>query len=211
MKIHQFRGKNQRGASAIEFALSTSFWVPLLIGVCVLGFKLIEADRTQQICRDTGHMFAYGTDFSDSGSQALARRLASGYNLTSTGNGILIFSIVKVIASSDCTLSGYVPSNQTPNTTNCPNLGQYVISQRLYIGNTGVFSSTFGTPASNLLDAQGHTSLTQQVSNLGLRTSSFSQILTLTAGQFTYATEAYFQATDLYGNPAGGVYSRAIF
>jgi hypothetical protein len=211
MSNRPLRGKNQRGASAIEFALSTSFWVPLLIGVCIMGFKLVEADRTQQICRDTGHMYAYGADFSQSGNQNLAKRLATGYDLSSTGNGILIFSIVKMIGANECTLSGYVPSNQTPNSTNCPNFGKYVFSQRLYIGNTGVYSSTFGTPVSSLLDSQGNASLTDQVSNVGLQTSSFANVLTLTASQFTYMTEAYFQATDLYGNPAGGVYSRAIF
>jgi hypothetical protein len=211
MKMHKMRGKREKGGSVIEFALSTSFWVPLLIGVCVMGFKLVEADRVQQIGRDTGHMYAYGTDFSQSGNQALARRLATGFDLSSSGNGVLIFSIVKMIGPNDCILSGYIHGNQTPNTSNCPNLGTYVISQRIYIGNTTVFSSTFGTPASNLLDSQGNTTLTAQVSNVGLQTSSFGNIMTLTASQFTYLTEAYFQATDLYGNPAAGVYSRAIF
>jgi hypothetical protein len=205
------RGKSERGGSVIEFALSTSFWVPLLIGVCVMGFKLVEADRVQQIGRDTGHMYAYGTDFSQSGNQALAQRLATGYDLSSTGNGVLIFSIIKMIGPNDCTVSGYVPSNQTPNTSNCPNLGSYVIAQRLYIGNTSLFSSPFGTPSSGLLDSQGNTTLTQQVSNVGLQTSSFANVLTLSASQFTYLTEAFFQSTDLYGNPAAGVYTRAIF
>jgi hypothetical protein len=210
-KVSRVRRKNQKGGSVIEFALSTSFWVPLLIGVCVMGFKLVESDRVQQICRDTGHMYAYGTDFSQSGNQSLARRLATGYDLSSTGNGVLIFSIVKMIGPNDCIVSGYIHGNQTPNTNNCPNLGSYVITQRLYIGNTTVFSSPFGTPASNLLDSQGNTTLTAQVSNVGLQTSSFGNIITLTASQFTYMTEAYFQSTDLYGNPSAGVYSRAIF
>jgi hypothetical protein len=205
------QGKNERGGSAIEFALSTSFWVPLLLGVCIMGFNLVEADRVAEICRDTGHMYAYGTDFSQSGNQGLAQRLAAGYDLSSTGNGVLIFSVIKMIGANDCTVSGYVPSSQTPNSSNCPNLGKYVIAQRLYIGNTTVFSSNFGTPSSSLLDSQGNTTLTQQVSNVGLQTSSFGNVMTLTASQFTYLTEAYFQATDLYGNPDGGVYNRAIF
>jgi hypothetical protein len=210
-RVSRVRRQSEKGGSLIEFALSTSFWVPLLIGVCVMGFKLVEADRVQQIGRDTGHMYAYGTDFSQSGNQALARRLATGYDLSSSGNGVLIFSIVKMIGSNDCTVSGYVPANQTPNTTNCPNLGTYVIAQRLYIGNATLFSSPFGTPASNLLDSQGNATLTAQVSNIGLQTSSFGNVITLSASQFTYMTEAYFQATDLYGNPAAGVYNRAIF
>jgi len=211
MRRNQLRDKNQRGGSAIEFALSTAFWVPLLIGVCVMGFKLVEADRVLEICRDTGHMYAYGTDFSLSGNQALAQRLASGYDLSSAGDGLLVFSVIKMIGPNDCTLSGYLAANATPTTSNCPNLGSYVIAQRLYIGNTSTFSSPFGTPDSSLLDSQGNTTLVAQVSNVALRTSSFGNVLTLTASQFSYLTEAYFQATDLYGNPSGGVYDRAIF
>jgi hypothetical protein len=203
--------RKQKGGSVVEFALSTAFWVPLLIGVCTMGFKLVQADRVSQICRDTGHMYAYGTDFSQPINQALAQRLAVGYDLSSTGTGVLTFTVVKMIGASDCSLSGYVPSGQTPNTTNCPNLNQYVIAQRIYIGNTTLTNSAFGTPSSSLLDSQGNTALLQQVSNVSLRTSSFGNLLSLTASQFAYVTEAYFASTDLYGNPAPGIYERAIF
>jgi len=54
-------------------------------------------------------------------------------------------------------------------------------------------------------------SLTDQVSRTPLQTSSFGSLLTLTAGQFAYLTEAYFTSVDLQGNPDSGVYTRAIF
>lgn len=211
MRGNLMRGKDQKGASAIEFALSTTFWLPLLLGVMVLGFKLVEADQVAEICRDTGHMYAYGTDFSQSGNQALAQRLAAGYNLTSTGNAVLIFTVVKMIGPNDCTASGYVSAGQTPDTSNCPNLGQYVIAQQLSIGNTSLFSSKFGTANAGLLDSQGNASLVAQVSSVALQTPSFGNVLTLSASQFSYLTEAYFSSTDLWGNPTQGVYSRAIF
>jgi hypothetical protein len=44
-----------------------------------------------------------------------------------------------------------------------------------------------------------------------LQTSSFGNLLTLTASQFAYLTEVYFSSTDLYGNPSSGIYDRAIF
>jgi hypothetical protein len=205
------RRNKQRGGSVIEFALSTTFWVPLLIGTCTMGFKMVQADRIAEICRDVGHMYGYGTDFSLSGNQAIAQRLAQGYDLSSTGTGVLIFTVVKMIGPSDCTSSGYVPSNQTPSTSNCPNLNQNVISQRIYIGNTSLRGSDFGTPSNTLLDSQGNITLTQQVSNVALQTSSFGNLLTLGPSQFAYLTEAYFSSTDLYGNPAAGIYSRSIF
>ena len=43
-----------------------------------------------------------------------------------------------------------------------------MIAQRLYIGNTNVFSSHFGMPSSNFVDSQGNMTLTQQVSNVSL-------------------------------------------
>jgi hypothetical protein len=202
---------NRRGSSGVEFALSTFFWAPLLVGTFTVGFKLIEANRVAEIGRDVGHMYAYGTDFSQSGNQAIAQRLAQGFDLSTSGNGVLILSVVKMIGPSDCTSSGFVPANQTPNTTNCPNLNQYVISQRLYIGNTSLRSSYFGDPATSYLNAQGNVSLTNQVSAVGLRTSSFGPLLTLTASQFAYVTEAFFTSVDLQGNAAGGIYNRSIF
>jgi hypothetical protein len=205
------RRAKQRGGSVIEFALSTIFWVPLLLGVLTVGFKLIEADRAAEICRDTGHMYAYGTDFSQPASQTLAQRLAAGYDLSSTGNGLLTFTVVKMIGSNECSISGYVPSSQTPNSSNCPNLGKYVIAQRLYIGNMVLYKSVFGAPNSTLLDSQGNVSLVNQVSNVGLQTSSFGNLLTLTASQFSYLTEAFFSNTNFDGSAGPGVYTRAIF
>jgi hypothetical protein len=86
-----------------------------------------------------------------------------------------------------------------------------VISQRIYIGNASLRASDFGTPTAGYFNTQGNASLTDQVSRSALQTSSFGSLLTLTAGQFAYLTEAYFTSVDLQGNPDAGVYTRAIF
>jgi hypothetical protein len=208
----RFPIRSRRGGSSVEFAMSTLFWVPLLIGTFSLGFKLVRADQVQEICRDVGHMYAYGVDFTQSGNQAIAVRLAQGLNMTTTGGqGVIILSVMKMIGSSDCVSAGVVPNGQTANTTNCPNLGQIIIAQRLYIGNSTLRASSFGTPASNLIDSAGNISLSQQCTNVGLRAPSFGNLLTLTAGQYGYLTETYFSAADIDGSTTNGVYARAIF
>src|ERR1700676_2106939 len=95
--LFPFRSR-RRGGSSVEVAMSTLFWVPLLIGTFSVGFKLVRADQVQEICRDVGHMYAYGVDFTQSGNQAIAVRLAQGLNMTTTGGqGVIILSIMKMI------------------------------------------------------------------------------------------------------------------
>jgi hypothetical protein len=192
--------------------MSTLFWVPLLVGTFSVGFKLVRADQVQEVCRDVGHMYAYGVDFTQAANQAIAVRLAQGLGMTATGGqGVLILSVLKMIGSTDCTSSGYVPQGQTPNMTNCPNLNKIVISQRLYIGNTALRNSNFGTPPSSLVDSSGNILLTKQVSDPTLRAPSFGNLLSLASGQFAYLTEAYFSSVDLDGTSTNGVYARSIF
>jgi hypothetical protein len=206
------RRSGQRGGSGVEFAMSTIFWVPLLVGTFGVGFRLVTANQAQQVCRDVGHMYAYGVDFSQPANQAMAANLGSGLGMsTSGGPGVAILTLMKMIGPVECTSSGFVPNGTTPNTTNCPNLNQIVIAQRLYIGNTTLRSSNFGTPSNTLLDASGNISLVQQVSNTALRTSSFGNLLTLTSSQIAYLTETYFLSADLNGNTTNGSYNRVIF
>ena len=141
MRPAHLRTRNEKGASTLEFAMSTFFWVPLLIGLCVLGFNLVEADRVAEISRDAGHMYAYGTDFSQSANQALAQRLAAGYELSATGNSVFIIIVIKMIGSNYSNVSVNLTIGQTPNTTNSPNLGCGVIAQRIYFGNSNMYSS----------------------------------------------------------------------
>ena len=37
--------------------------VPIFLGLIVTGLSLVLANQVTEICRDTGHMFAYGVDF----------------------------------------------------------------------------------------------------------------------------------------------------
>ncbi len=68
------------GSSLIEFVLRSMFWVTLLIGTLVIGGNVIKSIQVVQLCRDVGHMWAYGMDFSQTSNQNLIAKLAQGLN-----------------------------------------------------------------------------------------------------------------------------------
>ena len=70
----------RRGSSLIEFVLRSMFWVTLLIGTLVIGGNVIKSIQVVQLCRDVGHMWAYGMDFSQTSNQNLIAKLAQGLN-----------------------------------------------------------------------------------------------------------------------------------
>ncbi len=132
----------ETGSALIEFLLASIFLIfPLLLGTIVFGLSLVRANQVAEVCRDAGHMYAYGVTFSQPGGQAMLVQLAQGLNMTPTGgNGEVILSRITVLGANDCVAGGY-PSGV------CPNLGQTVFTQRIVIGNSQLPGSAFGNPA----------------------------------------------------------------
>ena len=54
---------------------------PLLLGLTNVGVRLGRGIQATQVTRDVAHMYALGADFTLSGTQAIARTLASGFDL----------------------------------------------------------------------------------------------------------------------------------
>jgi len=194
----------------IEFCLSISLWMVVLMGLSVVGLNLIQGLQVEQICRDSGHMYSQGLDFTQTGNQSLLLMLASGLNVTTTGgNGVFLFSTVEYIASPQCTGAGLAA-----NTTSCPNLGQDVFIQRVVVGNSSVFSSKFGTPSASIIGTSGNISSSDYLTDTTARATGFSSVLSLTGGQLAYVTETYFTSTNFnWGSylSGAGVYERSIF
>lgn len=202
--------RTDRGSILVEFVLSSIFWVPLLMGTFVVGLNLLRAIQVTQICRDAGHMFAYGVDFSQAGNQNLIIRLANGLNFSiGGGNGVVIFSTLTYIDSAQCTGAGL-----SADTTNCPNLNQIVFTRRIAVGNSSARASNFGTPGSGIVDANGYIPSSSYLSNTTARAAGFSSLLPLAAGQFAYLSEVYVASPDIdWTNfmTGTGVYARSIF
>jgi hypothetical protein len=200
----------ESGSTMIEFCLSISLWMVVLMGLSVVGLNLIQALQVEQICRDSGHMYSEGLDFTQAGNQNLLIMLCSGLNVTTTGgSGVLVFSTVEYIDTPQCTAGGL-----QGNSGSCPNLGQDVFIQRVVMGNSSLFSSKFGTPSSSIIGTSGNIASSDYLTNSSARATGFSSVLSLTGGQVGYLTETYFSSTNFnWGSSvsSAGVYERSIF
>jgi hypothetical protein len=208
MRTHRRTG--QSGSTMIEFCLSAVLWTTVLMGLCTVGMNLIRALQVEQVCRDAGRMYSAGLDFTQAGNQNLLIMVATGLNVTTSGgNGVFVFSTVEYIDTPQCTGGGL-----GGNTSSCPNLGQYVFTQRVVVGNAGLLSSPFGTPSAGIIGAYGNILSSTYLTNTSDRAAGFGSVLTLTGGQVAYLTETYFSSPDFaWGSymSGAGIYERKIF
>src|ERR1017187_1405529 len=150
----------RRGSTMIEFCLSVALWTAVLMGLSTVGLNLIRALQVEQICRDAGRMYSAGLDFTQAGNQNLLIMLATGLNVTANGgNGAFVFSTVEYI--------------DTPQCASCANLHQYVFIQRIVVGNAGLFSSPFGTPAAGIIGTSGNIASSDYLTNASARVQDF--------------------------------------
>jgi hypothetical protein len=195
----------RRGTAAVEFALVSTFLVPLFVGSCVVGINLSRSIQATQISRDLGHMYARQVDLASSNGKDLAVRLASGTGITKTGGtGVIILSKMLKVSQSECDGAALTAAQ-------CSNLNRTVIVNRIVIGATALRSSAVGTPATTP-DSQGN--VPNYLTDITARSNSFDTILTLTGGEVAYVCEVYADSPDLnfqHYQTNTGVYARSIF
>jgi len=204
------RRSAQLGTAGLEFALSTVFWVPLLLGTSVFGFSLIRAIQVTQITRDAAHMHAFGLDFAQTANRNVLLRLAHGLNVSATGgNGVFLISTVLQIGAAECTAAGLVADS-----ANCPNLGRPVFTRRIVVGNAALRASDFGTPNAAIINSAGHITSPDYLTNVSARANGFGSVVAgMADGQVAYLVEGYLATPELtrayYSSP--GHYARSIF
>lgn len=162
-----------RGQSTVEFAFSVLMLVPLILGTGAIGINLIRTLQTVQLARDAGHMFARTVDFSQTGNQDVLVTIGSGLGLSKTpgqGNAVVILSGLTYVDGNTCVAANI--ANGNGNAPTCTNLGLWVFTQRLEIGNTSLRNSNFGSPLTSgptgvTLDSQGKISIGQYGSRAG--------------------------------------------
>lgn len=190
------RRLRQRGNSLLEFALVTVFLIPILVSTISIGFNTARAIQVTQVVRDAAHMYARFVDFSLTANQQLLVRLATGLGMTQTGgNGVLILSKITYIADSDCTGGGLT-------TAQCTNRNQYVVMNRIVVGNPSFHASAFGTPLSNSLDSKGDT--IDYLRDTSVRAPNFGSTLVLNSGEFAFVAEGFFKGSS-WTVPSTGV------
>jgi Flp pilus assembly protein TadG len=204
------RSKGQRGSTAIEFALVMICLIPLFFGTVAMGVTIGRAQEAIQVTRDVGHMYGEGVDFTSQSAQQLVTQLAQGFDLSGTGDSVLIFSHITTVFQADCTAASVNP---------CTNLGLPVFTQRLTIGNTALKTSAFGTPGAGYLDSSGNITAQNYMQQSSLVANGFGSVITQSDGDVAYLVEGYFNMPDLSflssgfsgSSAAGGIYARAIF
>jgi hypothetical protein len=139
--------KSLRGAACIEFAFVVLVGVPLLLGMGAVGINMIRTLQTIQLARDAGHMYARNVDFSQAGNKVILANLGSNLGLSTTpgsGTAVVILSTLTYVDNAACTAAGAVDVHGNPS--GCTNLGKWVFTQRLTIGNSSIRSSNMGSP-----------------------------------------------------------------
>jgi hypothetical protein len=194
-----------RGSVLVEAALSIGLvFVPMALGVTVVGMNLIRIVQVNQINRDAGHMFARGVDFTGDANGLVTRGIVfqmAAPLKTSTGTGVLILSLVEYVNS----------------TTTCPspcnNSGHVVFIQQIVIGNSNLRASSFGTVAAGSKDATSG-KVNNPTTDTTVRADGVRTYLTMTDGDMAYVSETYYSSADLaipgFPSPVG-TYARAFF
>ncbi len=190
----------------VELGLALSVVFPLLFGVGAVGIRLGRTLQATQLTRDVAHMYAWGTDFSLAGTQAIARTLSQDFKLTGTGESVLLFSTVYVVQQTDCNAAGL---------KTCPNLNLPVFRQRVVIGNPAVHTSQFGTPPAAYIGSGGNIAAANYCQQTSLIAAGLNTVLALGAGQSSTIVEGYFAMPDLnflnFPGRGGGYYVRFLF
>ncbi len=212
---------SESGASVVEFAFITFTLVPLLIGAGVIGVNLVRTLQTEQLARDAGHMFARGVDFSASGNEEILANIGSSLNLSATsgsGSAVVILSKLTYVDNNACTAGGAVNSNGQPS--GCTNLGKWVFTQRLTVGNTSIRSSNLGTPSGVSLSSNGSIAPSDYVTKAGAVAQFTSinpysdisgTIAGLPSGQDVYFAEASGTGFAVPPYGVGSTYAFGLF
>jgi hypothetical protein len=149
MKKPRARRSNERGGAMIEFALCFALvWLPLFLGLGQFGFRLVQAIQITQVCRDAGHMHAYGIDFSQTSNKYLLAALAPGLGIDPTGTGgnaEVILSTIVYVDDAQCMAGGYAAGSD------CANYKKFVFTRQFVVGKALKISS-FGTPSASITD-----------------------------------------------------------
>lgn len=191
----------------MEFALVTPFLMLLLAGAFTLGMSLNRSIQASNVIRNANVLMARKVDLSREENQQMLIRSAAGlhFNIPGTnlpnpdGNGVIILTKVIKVGPVQCAL-GIPGWNSLPSS--CPNYGQYVIAQRISIGNTSRWASAFGNP-SGTLQSNGEVTDADIANLTANRASGFKAtntgdgILFLDLDMFAYMGELFADVSDL--------------
>src|SRR5580692_5821246 len=144
--------RRRKGSFFIEMAIVSWVLIYMLVGSFQMGMMLVRAIQAGEVCRNANVLEVRGIDLSQSTNQQLLLRTgpslgintAGSWTPSTTGTGLVILSQVYDVGPLMCNqgVTNYP-------TATCTNIGQYVISMRINIGNSTTYGpSVLGNPTS---------------------------------------------------------------
>jgi hypothetical protein len=204
------------GSVMIEFVLVAScFFIPLVLGLMSIGFALTRALQVASLTRDVGRMAVRGVDFSLLPNQELITGSSTRPNLPPMASGLGMQPNGGNVTGGVSGMGVLVLSTFTraSATCGCDNAGMIVLTRRIVIGNKTLFTSTFGTPTSTLVNPSTGV-VANYLNEVTARANTFASIVNLSNNEQAHMVESMFSFQDLaigglYSNP--GVFWRAVF
>jgi hypothetical protein len=205
----------ERGSAFVEFLFTSLIWLPLLLGTILFGINLVKAIQVSQLSRDSGHMFAYGIDFTQSQNLPILQHLAAGLNIQQTstqgsgggtGNGAVVLAKITLITDADCAAA---------NMKVCPNDGKYVFTNIFVFGNIAYAQTKLGNPAKYYTNGTS-IQAAQYLTDPNLVATNFPSLLTFPAGQsgqYAFVSEVTLNSQSINWSSFTntGSYARSIF
>jgi hypothetical protein len=206
------RRVRQSGSTMLEFALVGTCLVLLLAGTFDVGMALIRALQASELVGEAGLLQvddaiapADAVDLSLVSTQSVLLRTGPSLGLANAGTftpntsgaGVVILTKVLNVGPLEC--SAGVGNSFDGTTSTCPNLGSYVISRRIVIGNTAQGTSAYGNPT-DTPSTSGTLTASQICMDTGNRISGTlpSYITaTVTQDQFTLVSELFVNTSSL--------------
>ena len=236
----QHRRKKQRGYEIIEFGLMAILFIPLFMGMFVIGMNLIKSLQASLLIRDLGDIAIHGGDFSSSQMQLLAQRLGNSLNVqipafgtgvtnlqtntAAAGDGIIWITEIMYVGPTNGTQCG------TVGAANCTNHDSFVyISQDVFGSSTvnTAHPSTLGSAAGNgatfagggggtvlnyLTDTHAKLPNSAQTAMSAVWQTTANGQQPLIDGQVVYISEGFFQTpTFSLGNTGSTGISNGIY
>jgi hypothetical protein len=193
--ISKHRRKNQRGSFLMEFAFVAPAMLLMSAGAFEIGFSMVRATQSFTLCRNANVLRVGNVDLSQTQNQQLLMRGSTGLSMTlpnswspdPNGKGVIIMTKVYLVGPVECA-QGINNWDGTAGT--CPNYNQYVISNRVVIGNGTRWTSLSGTPGDTPA-SNGDLTPAQICTNPANIAANFPAFLTLNPDKYTFMSEIF--------------------
>ncbi|MBV8864037.1 MAG: hypothetical protein JO210_01405 [Acidobacteriaceae bacterium] len=198
----------ERGSAFIEFLFTSLIWLPLLLGTILFGINLVKAIEVSQLSRDSGHMYAYGIDFTQPQNVPILQHLAGSLSIQQHGGaGAVVLSKITLVTDGDCAAA---------NMKVCPNDGKYVFTNIFVFGNLAYANTKLGNPNASYYTNGTSIQAAQYLSDPSLVATNFSNLLTFPpgqSGQYAYVSEVTLDSQSINWSSFtnSGSYARSIF